>query len=989
MKLKYFFLFASILILSHSAYAQTIYGIDVSHWQNSIDWEQVANDGKIFAWCKATESTNFIDPEFLNNASNGTAAGVVIGAYHFAHPDENSAIDEANYFLSIASDYINVGFLPPALDLENRSGVDLQSIMTSEELTAWVMEWLQTVENQTGIKPIIYTNSSFANFLGSQVSQYGLWIADPDDDPSDPPNNLGVWNNWLFKQYSWTGVVSGISQEVDLNVFNGNLNEFNNLIYNEIISQNNDNCENAILLQSSPVCNYIYGNVTNATPDSNFAQGNCDDHYSPLGAGVFYKFYATNEEHTIIIETTGDLDAVVVLYQGNDCNNLTEIQCEDTPGGAGVTTIMNVNNLVPGQLYWIRIYDYGSQNASDGGFKICITNQLNDNCSDAMTLQSFSHCYPTLASVTDATTDENFSPGSCDNYSGTALGAGVFFKFKAISEYETIKVEPLGDLDAVVVLYEGNDCDNLTEIQCEDTPGGAGELTIMQTSNLTPGNYYWIRVYDYGSQNASNGDFNICITHPTYDQCIGAQELQSNVECEPVLGSVTNATPDQDFSQASCDNYSGDALGAGVFYKFVATHSEHTITVSPLGDLDAVLVLYQGDNCGNLTEIQCEDTPGGSGVITQLTATDMTPGQTYWIRIYDYGSQNASNGDFYICITNPDDNHSDDIYISNAEIISEQQVNPSGQIVVNYTLNYSGNSNSLPNIALKYYLSEDCIIDMYDVLLYEKTLNINSNNPQINILDTLYIPSSTAPGDYYLIIFVDANNTIQETYENNNQSCLGFNVINNTTIDIYPSELILFEQSVYPGETLLSQASIVFKTNEKKYKNSNVYLYYYLSNDTILDENDIFLTNSFTNLLDFDTVINIQKEIEIQNTTTPGNYYIILSVDPFDFIIESNEHNNIIYSALDVSNSLTNEDNLFANILLYPNPTNNELTVSYNSNLKSIDIINLNGIIIKTYKNLSTSQVNILLGNLPSGLYILRIATDDGNIFNKKIIKTE
>ena len=227
------FLLIFILLFHKSIFCQSVLGIDVSMYQNSINWQNVLADGKTYAWAKATEGKTWTDPQFANNMTNGISAGVVMGAYHFARPDNNTAVEDATNFLNVAGNYIGAGFLPPALDLENAytSGqvVDLTTLFTSNELTNWVQTWMTTVENQTGVEPIIYCNGNYASYVNSSLNNYGLWFAQPDQDTM-PPTNIGNWNDWLFKQYSWTGTVSGISGDVDLNIFNGTLSEFNNLI---------------------------------------------------------------------------------------------------------------------------------------------------------------------------------------------------------------------------------------------------------------------------------------------------------------------------------------------------------------------------------------------------------------------------------------------------------------------------------------------------------------------------------------------------------------------------------------------------------------------------------------------------------------------------------------------------------------------------------------------------------------------------------------
>src|SRR5215217_9613824 len=64
-------------------------GIDVSHWQGTINWPQVRSAGKEFAFVKATESTNYVDPTAAGNVANARAAGLLVGVYHFARPTTN------------------------------------------------------------------------------------------------------------------------------------------------------------------------------------------------------------------------------------------------------------------------------------------------------------------------------------------------------------------------------------------------------------------------------------------------------------------------------------------------------------------------------------------------------------------------------------------------------------------------------------------------------------------------------------------------------------------------------------------------------------------------------------------------------------------------------------------------------------------------------------------------------------------------------------
>jgi GH25 family lysozyme M1 (1,4-beta-N-acetylmuramidase) len=193
-----------------------INGIDVSHWQGTIDWEQVMNANVQFAFCKATEGTGFLDPNFSYNMIQAKNAGINIGPYHFATPQLNDAIEEAEYFSSIIEPYIAGGYLLPVLDLEQGSELGQAALST------WVHDWMSTVEYNLGIRPLIYVNSNYANnFLDPSINIYDLWIAHWTYNPNSSPNT-GIWNNWYFWQYSNQGNIPGISGYVDLDVFNGN-----------------------------------------------------------------------------------------------------------------------------------------------------------------------------------------------------------------------------------------------------------------------------------------------------------------------------------------------------------------------------------------------------------------------------------------------------------------------------------------------------------------------------------------------------------------------------------------------------------------------------------------------------------------------------------------------------------------------------------------------------------------------------------------------
>jgi lysozyme len=200
-----------------------VHGVDVSHHQGNISWSEVYGAGYRFAFVKASEGVGWMDSNFVTNMDNGGDAGLLMGAYHFARPDlGNDAQDEALYFVSVARNYLKGGYLRPALDLE------VGSSLGKEALSNWVHTWMETVKNETGIEPIIYVNSNYANnYLNTSVAKYNLWVAHWTYDTNMTPN-AGIWSSWDFWQYSNNGSVPGISGDVDLDIFNGDMSRLYN-----------------------------------------------------------------------------------------------------------------------------------------------------------------------------------------------------------------------------------------------------------------------------------------------------------------------------------------------------------------------------------------------------------------------------------------------------------------------------------------------------------------------------------------------------------------------------------------------------------------------------------------------------------------------------------------------------------------------------------------------------------------------------------------
>lgn len=186
-------------------------GIDVSVFQQTVNWPVVAAAGVKFAFAKATEGVTVTDKTFAENWAGMRAAGIIRGAYHFFRPaDEAQA--QADHFLATARPA--QGDLPAVLDVEVRDHVDAGTLVTR------MKQWLDIVERGTGRKPVIYVSPSFWDELGGPrgFSGYPLWVA--NYGRSSPMIPRG-WTTYTFWQYSATGRVTGVPGQTDLDFFNG------------------------------------------------------------------------------------------------------------------------------------------------------------------------------------------------------------------------------------------------------------------------------------------------------------------------------------------------------------------------------------------------------------------------------------------------------------------------------------------------------------------------------------------------------------------------------------------------------------------------------------------------------------------------------------------------------------------------------------------------------------------------------------------------
>jgi lysozyme len=199
-------------------------GVDVSHYDGTIDWAKAKAAGIAFAFMKATESTGFVDPTFATNWKDAGAQGIIRGPYHFFRASVDG-VQQADYFLQNAGSP-GAGDFPLALDLET---LDSQPAATVAQRA---LDFLQHIEAKTGRTPVVYTSASFLSSIGSPAGfqPYTLWVA--NWQVSCPKVPSPPWNDWVIWQHSSTGTVPGIAGMVDLDEFNGTPDDLKMLVGN-------------------------------------------------------------------------------------------------------------------------------------------------------------------------------------------------------------------------------------------------------------------------------------------------------------------------------------------------------------------------------------------------------------------------------------------------------------------------------------------------------------------------------------------------------------------------------------------------------------------------------------------------------------------------------------------------------------------------------------------------------------------------------------
>ncbi|WP_377292787.1 GH25 family lysozyme [Rhizobium sp. SG2393] len=192
-----------------------VHGVDVSRWQGDIDWVKLRSQGANFAYIKATDGGDHLDPMFKTNWRKAHAAGLKRGAYHFFYWCRTASEQAAWFIRNVPRD---PEALPPVIDVEWNGESKCRRQPTRAQVLEKMRVFMDMVEAHYGQRPIIYTAPDFyEDNLSGELKNEKFWLRAVAQHPS----KVYPGRKWHFWQYSGSGLSHGVSGKIDLNVWHG------------------------------------------------------------------------------------------------------------------------------------------------------------------------------------------------------------------------------------------------------------------------------------------------------------------------------------------------------------------------------------------------------------------------------------------------------------------------------------------------------------------------------------------------------------------------------------------------------------------------------------------------------------------------------------------------------------------------------------------------------------------------------------------------
>lgn len=388
---------------------------------------------------------------------------------------------------------------------------------------------------------------------------------------------------------------------------------------------------------------------TNQTIDNSFALPDTDVPCNTSSAentwhGLWYTYTPLVNCTSLLIESSSQ-NSVISIYTGPNCNSLTEYYCTDNDP----TTAANGDyvDLYANQQYWFLVGINSSSAAAvptvSQVFGItCGTPAAGDACPSAVTIPSL----PFNTVIDNSTYTANMPAGACDPSTiiPGSMRHDAWYKYVATSNcVARVSIDPSSNYDLLFQVWEGPDCQNLTNIGCVDYHEASSGTPEYRNVPMVSGRTYWFQFGKSGTTNISSGttstvfDIEVCTPGPAND-----------MPCQATVLSTFPFSDSVDFTYATNDLWAVDIISTfpppvnfcgsgeetesyyGVWYTYTAT-SNCSLIIEDVGPTDVALSAWIG-TCNGLLQVGCT---GGSTFETM--SIPMSIGQQYWFLVSAFG----------------------------------------------------------------------------------------------------------------------------------------------------------------------------------------------------------------------------------------------------------------------------------------------------------------------------------------------------------------
>jgi len=684
----------------------------------------------------------------------------------------------------------------------------------------------------------------------------------------------------------------------------------------------NDLCANPTTLTSNLTFEGTQGTFANSGKE--LAAPSC--YTTNYSQDVWYQFTALETVSTIEVKNLS-IRSTIQLFNEN-CGSAA-IACASS-NSSGSNSKLVATNLVVGNTYKFRVVN-STGSLSSLSFNVGVTyvpTASNDLIENAITLTPNVECQNVTGTFSAATITGN-GP-SC--YSGSTQD--VWYTFIATEEMMRVNVGGPSGVDKGFELYKGTDATQL--VACVNQAGL--HVTEAYTSNsFEIGATYTVRVFNAGLS-ASTADFTICVMSyptPTNDLCADATLITPNLECAPVIGTFSGATiPDY----TVCTNAIQD-----IWYKFIATEPEMTISITGPEGLDHGFKVYE-QTCGGNAIVCSND--NAMGLEEEAVLTDLTIGTTYYIQVFNATTINS--GTFELClIGSPTETCPSIVEISAASTICE-----GSEVTFNSSIDNGGNQP-----VYQWLLNGTSVGDNNPTL----TLSSVNNN---DIIQLVIISNATcAPTNAMAFsneIIVSTQASVTPSFDFATSICKDATVVLPTTslngIEGTWSPVVNNQVTTTYTFTPIATAACATSTT-KTIEVTGI-------TGTVTVENKILSVQSNGTSFQW---IDCTTDLAIDGATaatyapsTPGAFAVVVTENNCEWTSECFSVSNVGITSIETSFSIT------------PNPFNNKVTISSDVIGSKYTVLNTNGQVILA-GNIIETTTSLDLSALAPGYYYITV----------------